>query len=289
MNFVRKFRDAAIVATLLAIPFFFLKANLTDPSHTTWLDELFLKASSPIQYVITEAARGVSDLVEEYVYLVEVEEDNEALRAENARLEQQVRELRREGEENVRLRELVALRESTPGETLSAQVIGKEVSNYFRVTRIRLDRGERDLVRAGMPVLHPHGLVGQVRRTWGRYSDVLLAVDRTSRIDVVVERTGARGMLVGTGDDNRYACRIEYLERTDEIEVGDEVFTSGLGQRFPAGVLVGRVSRVERQDFGLYQEAEVTPAVDFSDLDEVFVLTAGSREQVALGADDEER
>lgn len=289
MNFVRKFRDAAIVATLLAIPFFFLKANLTDPSHTTWLDELILKASSPIQYVITEAARGVSDIIEEYVYLIEVEEDNEALRAENARLEQQVRELRREGEENVRLRELVALREATPGETLSAQVIGKEVSNYFRVTRIRLDRGERDLVRAGMPVLHPHGLVGQIRRTWGRYSDVLLAVDRTSRIDVVVERTGARGMLVGTGDDNRYACRIEYLERTDEIEVGDEVFTSGLGQRFPAGVLVGRVSRVERQDFGLYQEAEVTPAVDFSDLDEVFVLTAGSREQVALGAEDEER
>jgi rod shape-determining protein MreC len=289
VNFVRKFRDAAIVATLLAIPFFFLKANLTDPSHTTWLDELILKASSPIQYVITEAARGVSDIIEEYVYLIEVEEDNEALRAENARLEQQVRELRREGEENVRLRELVALREATPGETLSAQVIGKEVSNYFRVTRIRLDRGERDLVRAGMPVLHPHGLVGQIRRTWGRYSDVLLAVDRTSRIDVVVERTGARGMLVGTGDDNRYACRIEYLERTDEIEVGDEVFTSGLGQRFPAGVLVGRVSRVERQDFGLYQEAEVTPAVDFSDLDEVFVLTAGSREQVALGAEDEER
>ena len=90
MNFVRKFRDAAIVATLLAIPFFFLKANLTDPSHTTWLDELILKASSPIQYVITEAARGVSDIIEEYVYLVEVEEDNEALRAENARLEQQV-------------------------------------------------------------------------------------------------------------------------------------------------------------------------------------------------------
>jgi rod shape-determining protein MreC len=289
VNFVRKFRDAAIVATLLAIPFFFLKANLTDPAQTTWLDELILKASSPIQYVTTEAARGVSDILEEYVYLVEVEEDNQTLHAENARLEQQVRELRREGEENVRLRELIALRETTPGETLSAQVIGKEVSNYFRVTRIRLDRGERDLVRAGMPVLSPHGLVGQIRRTWGRYSDVLLAVDRTSRIDVVVERTRARGMLVGTGDDNRYACRIEYLERTDEIEVGDEVFTSGLGQRFPAGVLVGTVTRVERQDFGLYQEAEVTPAVDFSDLDEVFVLTAGSREQVALGADDEER
>jgi rod shape-determining protein MreC len=289
VNFVRKFRDAAIVATLLAIPFFFLKANLTDPAQTTWLDELILKASSPIQYVTTEAARGVSDILEEYVYLVEVEEDNQTLHAENARLEQQVRELRREGEENVRLRELIALRETTPGETLSAQVIGKEVSNYFRVTRIRLDRGERDLVRAGMPVLSPHGLVGQIRRTWGRYSDVLLAVDRTSRIDVVVERTRARGMLVGTGDDNRYACRIEYLERTDEIEVGDEVFTSGLGQRFPAGVLVGTVTRVERQDFGLYQEAEVTPTVDFSDLDEVFVLTAGSREQVALGADDEER
>lgn len=162
---------------------------------------------------------------------------------------------------------------------MSARVIGKEISPYFRVMRVRLDRGERDHVRAGMPVISTQGLVGQIRRAFGRYADVLLTVDRKSAIDVVVPRSGARGMLRGTGESNRYLCRIQYLSRTDEVKVGDEVYTSGLGQRFPGSILVGRITKVERRDFGLYQEVEVTPSVNFSLLEEVLILTEGSRRQ----------
>ncbi len=92
-------------------------------------------------------------------------------------------------------------------------------------------------------------------------------------------------MLRGTGESDRYLCRIGYLRRTDEVHVGDEVYTSGLGQRFPASILVGKVTRVVKQDFGLYQEAEVVPAVNFSNLEEVLLLTAGARRQsVAEGS-----
>ncbi len=284
MNFFRRFRDAALVAALIAVPFFFLKANLTDPSSTTWLDELVLKASAPVQWVATVSAEGVSTIIEEYVWLVNVSQDNRRLRDENARMEQQLRELSFEAAENQRLRELLGLREQLDGDTISAQVIGREVSPFFRVTRIRLDRGERDFIEEGMPVVSAQGLVGQIRRTFGRHSDVLLTVDRTSAVDVVVQRTGARGMLRGTGEDDRYLGRIQYLQRDDEIAVGDEVYTSGLGQRFPEAILVGTVLRVTRQDFGLYQEAEIAPAVDFSSLEDVLVLTEGSRERAALGA-----
>jgi len=282
VNFFRRFRDGVLVAVLIVIPFFFLEANLSDPTTTSWLDKLILKASAPIQYLATQVAHGVSSVVEEYVFLVDVERDNEQVRQDNARLRQTVRELRGEARENQRLRELLELREQIDGETLSAQVIGKEVSQYFRVIRTSLDRGERDFVPYGMTVVSPAGLVGQLRRTWdGRYSDVLLAVDRTSAIDVVVGDSGARGMLRGTGEDYRYLSRIQYLKRSDEVEVGDEVFTSGLGRRFPPSILVGRVITVGKQDFGLYQEVEVAPTVDFSKLQEVLILTAGSREQSA--------
>ena len=181
--------------------------------------------------------------------------------------------------ENDRLRDLLELRERLPGESISAEVVTREFSPYFRVMRVRLDRGARDRVRAGMPVVSAQGLVGQIRRTTGHYADVLLTVDQESAIDVVVQRTGARGMLRGTGESNRYLCRMQYLRREDEVEVGDEIYTSGLGRRFPAAILVGRVVRVERQEFGLYQEVEVAPSVSFSDLEEVLVLTTGSREQ----------
>lgn len=127
-----------------------------------------------------------------------------------------------------------------------------------------------------MPVLAAEGLVGQIRRTWGRYSDVLLTADKTSAIDVVVQRNGARGILKGTGGDQYYSCQMEYLSREDEVNLGDLVVTSGLGHRFPANIPVGNVSKVVKHEFGLYQEAEIKPAVNFSRVEEVLVMIAGS-------------
>ncbi len=278
MSYFRRFRDAAISVALLIIPFLFLSANLSDPADTSIIDDAFLQLSRPVQYLATETADAVSGVVEEYVYLVDVKRDNERLRLDAARLEEENRLLRTEARENQRLRDLLALRERLRGDTIAARVISKEISPYFRVVRLRLDRGARDRVRAGMPVVSAQGLVGQVRRTFGRHADVRLTVDRESAVDVIVQRTGARGVLRGTGESDRYAARIQYLQRDDEIEVGDEVYTSGLGRRFPASILVGRVSRVERAEFGLYQEVEVAPTVDFSALEEVLVLTEGARD-----------
>lgn len=282
MSLFRRIRDASICVALLALPFFFLNANLKDPSEVNVVDRFVLQASAPIQYFATQVALGVSSVWENYIYLTEVKQENDRLRSENARLRETHHRLRSQAQENRRLRRLLQLREQLGGQTLSAQVIGKEVSPYFRVMRLRLDRGERDHVRPGMPVVTHEGLVGQLRRTFGRYSDVLLVADKTSAIDVVVQRNGARGMLKGNGGSESYVCRLENLLRDDEVEVGDVVMTSGMGQRFPANIVVGRISEVKRREYGLYQEVEVKPAVDFSRLEAVLILTAGSREQAAL-------
>ncbi|MCG8556451.1 MAG: rod shape-determining protein MreC [Proteobacteria bacterium] len=283
MSFFRRFRDATLCVALLAMPFFFLNANLKDPSKVNLLDRVLLQASAPIQYLATQMALGVSSVWEDYIHLVDLRRDNERLRAENARLRELGHRLRGKARENARLRRLLDLRRQLRGELLSAQVIGKEVSPFFRVMRIRLDRGDRNRVLPGMPVLSDEGLVGQVRRSFGHYSDVLLTADRTSAIDVVIERTGARGMLKGTGGNRSYRCRIEQMLRGEDAVVGDLVVTSGLGQRFPAGIVVGRVSEVVRKHTGMYQGVTVTPAVRFSQLEVVGVLTEGSREQRARG------
>jgi len=277
MHLYRRFRDAAICIVLLALPFFVLRANLKDPSRTNAFDRVILEASAPIQYGTTQLAQGVSALLQEYVYLIDVKGDNERLRAENARLHADNYRLAGSASENRRLRRLLQLRDELRGNLLSAQVIGKEVSPYFRVTRVVLDRGDRDHVRPGMPVLTADGLVGQIRRTYSRYADVLLTADKTSAIDVVVQRNGARGMLKGTGSEENYVCQLEQLSRDDDVQPGDVVVTSGLGQRFPASILVGEIKEVVKREYGLYQEATVVPAVHFSRLEEVLVLTAGSR------------
>jgi len=269
---VKPFRDAILVLIAVLVPFFFLKTHIRDPKDWSDLDKAVVKVSWPVQEAAAWLARSISNGWGDYVYLVDVKGDNARLAFENARLEERVRKLEQQEVENRRLRKLLGLRESLPGDVLSAQVIGKDVTEFFRVIRLTLDRGGHD-IRMDMPVVTQGGVVGTVQRVAGSAIDVKLVVDPNSAVDVVSERTGARGIVRGTGDLNRYQLRVEYAQRTDEVDVGDLLVTSGMGRRFPRGVPVARVTRVVRRDFGIYQEVEAAPTVDFSRIEEVMILT----------------
>jgi rod shape-determining protein MreC len=271
MTLWKRYRDAIGCVLLLSVPFFFLRASTKDPGRLDVLDRQFLKLTAPAQFVGTWIARGLADVWDEYVYLFNVKRDNERLRAEAAQLRSDAQRYRDSFDENRRLRRLLQLRVETSGETYAAEVVARDTSPFFRVDRLAIT-ADSARTRVGMPVISYDGLVGQINSIVGRYANVTLIVDSRSAVDAMVERTGARGILRGTGERNRYAAQIEYLQRTDDVRVGDTVVTSGLGCRFPAGLLLGRVSAVTRREFGLYQEVEVTPAVDFSRLHEVLVL-----------------
>jgi rod shape-determining protein MreC len=282
MNYFQTIRDAAILLALLVIPAVFLRANLRDPSDLSWLDRALLQVSGPMQYVAEWAADGVTSVVEEYVYLVDVKMDNDQLRAENDRLKREMRVLRTDTQRVHELESLLGLRERLATETMTARVIAKGISPSFRVVRLAVDQGEHAGLHAGMPVVANEGLVGQVRRVSGRFADVLLTIDPESRVDVVVGESRARGRIEGLGERNRYRCRIQFDRADDQVTVGDEVFTSGLGKKFPASILIGYVSKIGDQEFGLHQEGEVTPSVDFTRLDEVLILTSGPKDPDAL-------
>ncbi|MGB5368679.1 MAG: rod shape-determining protein MreC [Polyangiales bacterium] len=282
MNYFQTIRDAAILLALLIVPAVFLRANLRDPSELSWLDGALLQVSGPVQYVAEWAADGVTSIVEDYVYLLDVESDNDHLRAENDRLQREMRALRSNVQRVRELESLLGLRERMATETMTARVIAKDISPSFRVVRLAIDRGEQAGVHAGMPVVANQGLVGQIRRVSGRFADVLLTIDPESRVDVVVGESRTRGRIEGLGERGRYRCRIQFDRMDDRVAVGDEVFTSGLGKKFPASILIGTISMVGGQELGLQQEGEVTPAVDFTRLDEVLILTSGPKDPGAL-------
>ena len=277
MNYFQTIRDAAILLALVVIPAIFLRANLRDPSELSWLDRALLQVSGPVQYVAEWSADGVSSVIEDYVYLVDVKSDNDHLRAENDRLRREMRPLRADAQRIAQLESLLGLRERIATETRTGRVIAKDISPSFRVVRLWVDQGEQAGLRAGMPVVANEGLVGQIRRVSGRFADVLLTIDPESHVDVVVGETRARGRLEGLGRRSRYRCRIQFDRPNDQVAVGDEVFTSGLGKKFPASILVGYISKISDQEFGLHQEGEVTPSVDFTRLDEVLILTSGPK------------
>lgn len=276
MHFLRRYRDLIISVILLVLPFLFLNANLKNPNDLNPLDRVILQISSPIQWVAAAMAQGASDIWDHYIYLVDSRMENSQLRRENSRLREVNRRFQDVQTQSRRLQKMLGFRDTFNGELLSARVIARDTNRFFRVVRLRIDRNEEE-VRPGMPVLTYDGLVGQVERTWGQYSDIQLIIDPSSSVDVAVQRTSSRGTLKGTGSLNSYSCDIEYLRRTDEVRVGDLVFTSGAGRRFPEGILVGRITSITRRNFGLYQQAEVTPAVDISRLREVFIHVSAPR------------
>jgi rod shape-determining protein MreC len=277
MGLFKRLRDTVLVVLLLALPFFFLRASIRRPEELSAVDRTILRLAAPLQYAAAALSRGTSRLVGQYVYLVDVKGDNDKLVYENARLRAGQRELAGALAENRRLRRLLGLRDTVQHETVSALVVSKDTTEYFRVWHLTLDAPNAQ-IRPNMPVISLDGAVGTVLRVADHEADVQLTVDSGFGVDVVVERTGARGFVRGSGDRSKYAVRVEYVPRTDLVEVGDLLVTSGVGCRFPKGVPVARVSKVVRRDFGIYQTVEAEPTVDFSRLEEVLVVLVDTSE-----------
>jgi rod shape-determining protein MreC len=269
----RKFRDIVLCLALLAVPILFLQSNLKSPGELNPLDRLLLRVSAPVQAGVTGAVSGIHRGWRRYVYLIDVQRDNEHLRRENTELRARLEEARRNLGRMEHLEKLLRFRAQRGVETAGIRVIGRDASPFVRVLRVKVDRG-KDTLRPGLPVVTAEGAVGRVGRVYGPYSDIVLAVDPKSAVDVVIQRTGGRGVLRGIDGANRYTCRIDYLLRQEEVKVGDLVVTSGVAGVFPKDLPVGRISKVSRRTHGLYQEVEVTPTVDFSSLREMLVILA---------------
>jgi rod shape-determining protein MreC len=112
-------------------------------------------------------------------------------------------------------------------------------------------------------------LVGHVIEAAPRYATVLLLTDRRSAVDVLVQRTRSRGVAVGK---SKRLLELRYVDRHDDIRVGDRIISSGLGEMYPKGLLIGTVTAVRSPHYGLFHEIDVQPAVDFLKLEEVLVV-----------------
>jgi rod shape-determining protein MreC len=266
----RRLLDYGLAALLLAAPVVLLQAGLKHPDRLSGFDRAVLTISAPLQAAVSWVVEGVGGVWNRYIALVDIEEENRELRAENQRLRHDLGAARRAAADARTLEQLAQLRRETEAETIGARVVSSSINSYFRVARLRLDRGAGE-VQVGMPVIDDAGLVGRIHRAFGRYSDVLLITDPDSSIDVVVPRTGGRGWVTGLARDDVYRCKIEFLERGKPVQVGDEVVTFGLGA-LPAGIPVGRVSAVRAVDYRMYQEVEIEPAVNFGSLRRVLVV-----------------
>ncbi|HSM94179.1 MAG TPA: rod shape-determining protein MreC, partial [Anaeromyxobacteraceae bacterium] len=279
---IRRYRELILVAALLLVPLGVYVAHAKAPGERSRVDRIVLAVTSPVERLLSWSITGVLRGWYGYVALRgsheragELFRDLMALRLENERLRQQQLE-------NDRLRRLLSLAEAMPErQWTSARVIGVGMGPAGFQT-LTIDRGSDDGLARRMPVLVADGVVGRIRAVTGHTAEVLLVIDRNSSVAVRVERTRARANVRGNGKPA--SARLEYALRSEDMIEGDRLVTSGTDGVFPRGLLIGTVTRIERRGHGLFQTADVIPAVDPTRVEEVLVITAVEAEHDAPGA-----
>lgn len=166
--------------------------------------------------------------------------ENEKLKAESLLMQRRLQKLATLTEQNVRLRELLNSSALVDEKVLVSELIGVDPNPFTH--RILIDKGEKDGVFLGQPVLDARGLMGQVVEVMPYTARVLLLTDTTHSIPVQVNRNGLRAIASGTGNPERLELR--HVADTADIKEGDLLVSSGLGQRFPAGYPVATVKEV---------------------------------------------
>jgi rod shape-determining protein MreC len=275
LEFLRRNRLLATAALFLMVAAALIVRTSASRLRDDRLGRLFLELMAPLQRGATAASRAVADVRSGAVDLWRARQEVEGLRARVRDLERDTANLAETQLENDRLRTLLDFRRTLHGELLTARVIGHDASGLSRT--ITIDQGTTAGIVKGAAVLAPGGLVGQVFLASPHAARVLLVTDHNSGVDAVVQRTRGRGIVEGTIEGR---CGLKFVKRTEDLQVGDLVLSSGFDGIFPPGLPVGRIDAVDKQGQGLFQYAQIEPAVNVDRLEEVLVTLGPVRPAV---------
>lgn len=198
--------------------------------------------------------------------------ENQSLKQELLILQSKLQGLASVTTENVRLRELMNSAEMVAERVLVAELIG--VSSDPLIHKVIINKGSRDNVYVGQPLLDAEGLMGQVVEVGPMISQVLLVTDSSHALPVEINRNGVRAVVEGTGDLQKLALR--HVSNTVDVREGDLIVSSGLGDRFPRGYPVGRVTSVIRNPGKPFADIEVEPMAHLNRSRHVLLVFRGN-------------
>lgn len=264
-----------VVIVLIATNIIILSASSRSYSSYYEPGRIAISLIAPFQEAVTRSIRFVRGIWDGYFFLVTAAKENARYREALSRAIEENNQLKELKLSNVRLRELLDFQKTITKRVIAAEVIGKDPSPWFKT--IIIDKGKEDHVGKGMAVVIPNGIVGQVIDASSHYSKVLLIIAQNSSADALVQRTRARGVIRGETSER---CTFKYVLRKHDVQVGDQVISSGLDEVFPKGLAIGQVSSVTKPDAGIFQEVTVVPYVDFEKLEEVLVVLSPLKQTI---------
>lgn len=228
---------------------------------------LLLDAARPLQNLIKVPSRFISGAWEDYVFLIDLKNDNDRLREKVLHQEQEIFEYKEALVSSGHLQRIAEMRSDFEVPLLPAKIVGQDVSPWFR--SVLLERGINALVQKGMPVVADAGLVGIITATSPNTSRAMLILDRQSSLSGIIQRSRTRGIVRG---DGTRALDFVLMVEGDDVEEGDVVLTSGIDGIYPKGLVIGKILKMKRDKESLVQIVQITPSVDFGRMEQVFVM-----------------
>jgi rod shape-determining protein MreC len=239
--------------------------------------DLVAIVTTPVQTVLARINRAAFGLWATYLDWKNVRAENRRLRDENQRLRIDALQIGETLDENRRLRRLLVLRDRLPLDTVPGEIIAREWGGWVR--SLTVNRGRNDNIVRLTAVISADGLIGRVVDVRPGAAIVQVLTDPASTVGAHVVRTRTTGIVEG---EARGTLRFKYMARDGSgIRVGDLIVTSGQGGVFPRGVPIGRVTAIDDRGSALFHYAALAPAVDFSRIDEVLLVTGDTSHDVA--------
>lgn len=258
------FKEYVLLVTLIGISVILMVFN--DNTQVRFIRSLTVGTIGAIQQTFSFIPNIAS-----------LQRENELLRKVNVNLADEVNQLREARLEIIRLRSMIALKESSAINLTAGKIIAKNMNLLRNTTTLNI--GADDSVKIGNPVVTGEGLVGRVVAVSGGYAIVQIVFNVDFRASAKVQRSRVDGIVAWDGK----TLVLKEIAKSQDVKEGDAIVTSEYSNAFPPGIKIGVVSSISEIPNSLFKRIEVAPTVNFTMTEEVYVMDfVPSLERLAL-------
>lgn len=258
-----------VIITIIVLTVLVIMTNI-DTSKFSFVEGITGKLVMPIQNGLTYIKNKIAGNDTFFDDINNLKDENKKLKQENQELSEALSELEIIKAENEVLREYANLSDQyTAYTTKPAYIIDRDLSNLSETFVINI--GERDGIKAGMPVVVAEGVVGHIISTTNTTAKVKPLIDATSSVSGVMSISRDNIIIKGELGSNT-TLRATYISNDADLVLNDEVETSGLGGIYPKGLKIGKLVQIVETQNTTEKYAVIETAVDFSKIEVVLVI-----------------
>jgi len=229
---------------------------------------IIFRIFSPIGKFFIGAGNGVVNFFGIVLSIKDLNKENADLQKKNSELESEITNLKEVERENEILREGLKIAEKNQFNLEFASIVGKDAQSPREW--VLINKGVNDGMEKDMIVISKEmNLVGRIIEVMDGFSKVMLIANKESIVAAIIEGERSQGLVK---EEEKGKLFMDFIPRNEKLEIGERIITSGMDKIFPKGILIGKIESIDLSQNQLFQKAIIAPAVDFSKLEEVFVI-----------------